>query len=244
MLKAECLTKKYGPVTACADISFSLAAGEITALAGINGAGKSTLMKMISGVLMPDSGRCFVGDFDMRVFPVESRRIIGTIFEDTPLYQDMSVRSHLSFSASVHGLSRSATTSAVNRMLDTCDLSLVANQQVGTLSKGVRQRLALALAIVHDPGILVLDEPSSGLDPVQISLFRSIMLSLKNQGKTILISTHIMQEVESLCDRILVLDSGTLKADLSLDAFRNASQSHTLEDSFLSLIGREGKTPS
>lgn len=244
MLKAECLNKKYGPVTACADISFTLAAGEITALAGVNSAGKSTLMKMLSGVLTPDSGRCIAGDYDMRIFPVEARSIIGTLFEDTPLYQDMSVRSHLLFSASVHGLSRASSTSALNLMLDTCDLSRFANERVGTLSKGVRQRLALALAMVHDPDILVLDEPSSGLDPVQLSLFRSLMLSLKNRGKTILVSTHIMQEVESLCDRVIVIDDGMLKADLSLDAFRNASPSRTLEDSFLTLIGRERRLPS
>lgn len=244
MLIAERLSKKYGNVTACEAISFSLSAGEIAALAGINGAGKTTLLKLLTGVLACDEGRCVVCGHDMGTSPLEARRVIGSVLEDSPLYRDMTVRSHLAFTASVYRLSRAESKKSVDRALVDCDLSDVANMPVDCLPKGVRQRLALALALVHEPSILVLDEPTSGLDPVQLSRFRSLMLSLRERGTTIVISTHILQEAESLCDRVLVIDSGSLKADLPLESFRNLSPSRTLEDSFLTLIAHTtGATP-
>lgn len=244
MLVAERLSKKYGNVTACDAISFSLAAGEIAALAGVNGAGKTSLLKMLTGVLAYDDGRCIACGRDMGTSPLEARRVIGSVLEDAPLYRDMTVRSHLAFAASVYRLSRAESKTSVDHALADCDLSNVANMPVDRLPKGVRQRLALALALVHEPRILVLDEPTSGLDPVQLSRFRSLMLSLRERGTTIIISTHILQEAESLCDRILVIDSGSLKADLPIESFRNLSPSRELEDSFLSLIAHAtGETP-
>jgi ABC-2 type transport system ATP-binding protein len=236
MLTAERLSKKFGSVIACDAVSFTLDSGEIAALAGVNGAGKSTLIKMLAGVLKPDCGAVAVCGHDMSA--VEARRSVGSMFEDAPLWGEMTVRSHLALSASAYGLSRSDARNAVDRALAECDLSDAPNAPVDRLPKGIRQRLSLALAIAHEPRVLVLDEPTAGLDPVQLSRFRTLMLTLRGRGTSILMSTHVMQEAESLCDRVIVIDSGSLKADLPVESFRDLSRSRSLEDSFISLISR------
>lgn len=239
MLTAERLTKKFGSVVACGAVSFSVSPGEIAVLAGVNGAGKSTLVKMLAGVLSPDEGRVVACGHGMP--DIEARRAVGSVFEDAPLWRDMTVSSHIALSVSAYGLSRTDARHAVERSLDECDLEGVANAPVDRLPKGIRQRLALALAIAHGPRALVLDEPTAGLDPVQLSRFEALMCSLRDKGTAILMSTHVLQEAESLCDRVLVIDSGSLKADLHVDAFRDLSPSRSLGDSFLTLISRRSE---
>lgn len=238
MLTAERLSKRYGTVTACKDVSFSLGEGEIVALAGINGAGKSTVIRLVAGIMSADAGRIVVCGHDMRDDPTGARREIGSMFEDVPLYRDMTVRSHLDFSVSAYGLRADAAKAAVDRAIRDCDLSDFADTLIDRLPKGGRQRLAIACAIAHDPAILLLDEPANGLDPVQAERFRALLRSLRGRGKSILVSTHALTDMESLCDRVIVIDSGSIAADLPTGEFRNASPSRSVERSFLDLVSK------
>jgi ABC-type multidrug transport system, ATPase component len=209
MISASHLCKQYGNHRACSDISFEVFPGEVTALLGPNGAGKSTLLKMLAGVLRPSSGSVSITSHDIGTEPLAARRHTGCVFENAPLYGDLTVGEHLAFVAGMYGYSGEKLRSAISRTLAVCCLDSVSDAPVRTLSRGFRQRAGLALALVHDPDVLILDEPTSGLDPVQLAEFRSIVGSISS-GKTILLSTHSMGEVESLCGRILMLSQGKL----------------------------------
>lgn len=244
MLVAERLTKRYGSVRACDGVSFSVGAGEIVALAGANGAGKSTVLRLVSGIAIPDEGRCVACGFDARERAVEARRSIGSMLEDAPLYRELTVRSHLAFSAAVFGMPRAAARSAVDGALREWDLVPFADARAAVLPKGVRQRVAIACAVVHDPAIVVLDEPANGLDPVQVSRLKALLLALRSRGKAILVSTHALRDAEGLCDRVIVISSGSVAADLSMESFLDASPNRSAEASFLSIVrGASGAKP-
>jgi ABC-2 type transport system ATP-binding protein len=210
------LTKVYGQRAAVSDISFSVAPGEIVGFLGPNGAGKSTTMKIMTGYLPPSSG--IVRVCDEEVSQQKSvRRKIGYLPEHNPLYLDMYVHEFLSFVGKVYGIKGTELKKRVGEMVERCGLTVEQNKKIESLSKGYRQRVGLAQSLIHDPSVLILDEPTTGLDPNQIVEIRQLIKSISS-NKTVLFSTHIMQEVQALCDRAIVINKGQIVAD---DQIRN-----------------------
>jgi len=212
MVEITNLTKTFGPQTAVDNVSFSVGKGEILGFLGPNGAGKSTTMKIATGYLPPSAGTVVVDGFDVQMAPLEVRRRVGYLPEHNPLYLDMYVHEYLEFIGSVHGLGGSALRQRVRQLVDRVGLGREQNKQIGALSKGYRQRVGLAQALIHDPGVLILDEPTTGLDPNQIGEIRSLIREL-GQDKTVIFSTHILPEVEALCSRAVIINRGRLVAD-------------------------------
>jgi ABC-2 type transport system ATP-binding protein len=206
------LTKIFGTQKAVNDISFSVGAGQILGFLGPNGAGKSTTMKIATCYLPPTSGTITINGFDVQENPIEVRKHVGYLPEHNPLYLDMYVHEYLQFIGSLHGLSGRVLKERVKDMVALTGLSVEQRKKIGALSKGYRQRVGLAQALVHDPKVLILDEPTTGLDPNQI---QEIMQLIRNVGKdkTVIFSTHIMQEVAAICDRVVIINRGQLVAD-------------------------------
>jgi len=195
---------------------------------GPNGAGKSTTMKMITGTLPADSGRVEVDGIDVALQPLEVKKHIGYLPEHNPLYLDMYVHEFLRFCGGIYGLSGKALRSRVSELVELCGLQKEQNKQIGTLSKGYRQRVGLAQALVHDPSVLILDEPTTGLDPNQIIEIRNLILSI-SQDKTVLLSTHIMQEVQALCNRAIIIKDGKLVADQEVSELTEEKEKFTIK---------------
>lgn len=212
MVEVQHLTKTFGLQAAVDDISFSVGKGEILGFLGPNGAGKSTTMKMALGYLPPSAGTVVVEGFDVRTAPLEVRRRVGYLPEHNPLYLDMYVHEYLEFIGSVHGLGGSSLRQRVRQLVDRVGLGREQNKLIGALSKGYRQRVGLAQALIHDPGVLILDEPTTGLDPNQIGEIRQLIREL-GQDKTVIFSTHILPEVAALCSRAVIISRGRLVAD-------------------------------
>jgi ABC-2 type transport system ATP-binding protein len=212
MIEVQNLTRHYGDFTAVAGISFAVPEGEIVGILGPNGAGKTTTLRMITGFLPPSSGRVTVGGKDLFAGDASARRDLGYLPENVALYPEMRVEEYLTYRARLEGLDRAATRQRLPETLDLCLLGDVRRQIIGTLSKGYRQRVGLAAAILHDPKVLVLDEPTVGLDPKQIIAIRELIRSL-GRRHTLLLSTHILPEVELLCDRVLIIDRGRIVAE-------------------------------
>ena len=214
------LGKNYGSQKAVNNISFQLNKGEIVGFLGPNGAGKSTTMKMIAGYLRPDSGSISICGHPATTSTLVTRKMVGYLPEANPLYTEMYVKEYLYFVAGVHELSNPQQ--AVNAVIQTVGLSPEAHKKTGQLSKGYKQRVGLAAALIHNPEVLILDEPTSGLDPNQIIEIRAVIKALGAQ-KTILLSSHIMQEVEAICDRVIIINKGNIVADNSLEALQKKS---------------------
>lgn len=214
-ISVENLTKKYGRQIAVDQLSFTATQGEVLGFLGPNGAGKTTSLRMIAGLLKPDSGRVLYGDLDIWDSPREARRFIGYLPETNPLYLEMYVRESLAFYGRIHSVSKDQ----IDRTIERLGLSREAHKQIKQLSKGYRQRVGLAVAILHDPQILILDEPVSGLDPNQLSDIRVLIRELA-VNRTIIFSSHILSEVELICDRLLVIHEGQRKAFDSLDTLQ------------------------
>lgn len=214
------LLKEYGTQKAVNNISFRAGKGEIVGFLGPNGAGKSTTMKIITGYLQPTAGEARVCGISVAENPLETRKKIGYLAELNALYYDMYVREYLSFLAGVHGLPDK--NQAVERVIDIVGLRPEARKKIGQLSKGFKQRVGLAAALIHDPEVLILDEPTTGLDPNQIVEIREV---IRRQGfsKTVLFSSHILQEVEAICDRVIIIHKGSLVADDTLSNLRKKS---------------------
>ncbi|GAB3225353.1 gliding motility-associated ABC transporter ATP-binding subunit GldA [Hymenobacter seoulensis] len=212
MVEVQHLTKTFGTQAAVNDISFTVGKGEILGFLGPNGAGKSTTMKIATGYLPPTFGTVVVDGFDVQTHPLEVRRRVGYLPEHNPLYLDMYVHEYLEFIGSVHGLSGSQCRQRVKQMVDRVGLGREQNKQIGALSKGYRQRVGLAQALIHDPGVLILDEPTTGLDPNQIGEIRNLIREV-GQDKTVIFSTHILPEVAALCSRAVIINRGQLVAD-------------------------------
>lgn len=204
------LVKQYGTQTAVNHISFQASAGDVVGFLGPNGAGKSTTMKIITGYLAADSGSVQVCGIDISKEPLAAKRKIGYLPEANPLYYDMYVKEYLGFIAGVHGIEQPAK--AIGRVLELTGLGPEAHKKTGQLSKGYKQRVGLAAALIHDPEVLILDEPTSGLDPNQIVEIRHV-IRLQGAHKTVLFSSHILQEVEAICDRVLVINKGNIVAN-------------------------------
>ena len=211
MIAVDHLTKYYGATRAVDDVSFEIARGERAALLGPNGSGKSTLLRMVTGYFSPTGGRVVIGGVDMGAAPLAARRRVGYLPEQVSLYPELTVRRTLAFVAEVRGVRRGTRRGAVDEVIAGCGLTEVADRRVGTLSKGYRQRVGLAQALVGDPDVLVLDEPTVGLDPVQTVEMRGLLRGLT--GRTVLLSTHILAEASALCSRIVILDRGRLLAE-------------------------------
>src|SRR6266404_6001031 len=212
MIKVENLVKTFGPKRAVDGVSFSVERGEVLGFLGPNGAGKSTSMRMITGFIPPTEGSVFVGGFNMIDNPIPAKRLIGYLPENAPAYTDMTVNGFLGFVAELRGLRKDDKIKAVNRAVEMCFLESVLHQSIDTLSKGYRHRTCFAQSIIHDPEILVLDEPTDGLDPNQKHEVRNIIRRM-GEKKAIIFSTHILEEVEAVCSRAIIIDRGKIVAN-------------------------------
>ncbi|KIO77335.1 multidrug ABC transporter ATPase [Pedobacter lusitanus] len=228
-IKVEGLSKTYGQQKAVDNISFEATAGKILGFLGPNGAGKSTTMRMLTGYLQPTSGKSSLGGYDTQLQSLEMRRILGYLPENTPLYTDMYVREFLTFVANTYQLSH--TEIKVREVIEKVGLGEEQHKKIAMLSKGYKQRVGLAQAIIHDPEILILDEPTTGLDPNQLSDIRELIRNL-GRDKTVVLSTHIMQEVEALCEQVVIISKGKIVADSSLIDLKKQHKTDSLEDLF------------
>lgn len=228
-IQVEGLSKTYGQQKAVDNISFQALPGKVLGFLGPNGAGKSTTMKMLTGYLQPTSGSASLGGFDTQQQSLEMRRILGYLPENTPLYTDMYVREFLSFVASTYQLDSAAI--KVREVIDRVGLGEEQHKKIAMLSKGYKQRVGLAQAIIHDPKILILDEPTTGLDPNQLTGIRELIKKL-GKDKTVILSTHIMQEVEALCDQVVIINKGRIVADSLLSELKTKHETDSLEEIF------------
>jgi ABC-2 type transport system ATP-binding protein len=219
MIEVENLSKTYVAEPVVKDLSFFVPEGQVLGFLGPNGAGKTTVMRMLTAFLPPTTGRVVVAGVDLEKDPVGLRRNVGYLPENVPLYPEMRVDEYLRFRAEVEGVSGSAVRSRTDEVVDRCLLGDVRRQVIGTLSKGYRQRVGLAGALIHEPAVLILDEPTVGLDPNQIIKVRELITELGRE-RTVLLSTHILPEVEQVCERVFIIDRGRIVADGTPDALR------------------------
>jgi ABC-2 type transport system ATP-binding protein len=218
----EKLSKAYGRIRALSNVSFRIEPGEVIGLLGPNGAGKTTLMKILTGYLEPDEGDVRVHDIDVVASPLAAQRRIGYLPESAPLYAEMLVQEYLEMMAAMRGVAAEHRTARMRDVIRACGLADRVVQPISTLSNGYRQRVGLAQAIIHEPDILILDEPTTGLDPAQIAEIRDLIKQLAKKS-TVLLSTHILSEVEATCERVLVIMQGELRADAKLADLRSAN---------------------
>lgn len=223
MIKVENLTKVFGPKRAVDGVSFTVERGEVLGFLGPNGAGKSTTMRMITGFMPPTSGRVSIGGFDVQQNPIEAKRLMGYLPENAPAYTDMTVYGFLNFAAELRGLRGRAKKEAVNRVIEMCYLEPVLHQSIDTLSKGYRHRTCFAQAIIHDPPVLVMDEPTDGLDPNQKHEVRTLIRKMGRE-KAIIFSTHILEEVDAACTRAIIIDRGKIVANGTPEQLRQKSE--------------------
>jgi ABC-2 type transport system ATP-binding protein len=210
------LTKTYGLQKAVDNISFQVNKGMILGFLGPNGAGKSTTMKIATGFIPPTSGSVLVDDFDIVEQSKEARSCIGYLPEHNPLYLDMFVHEYLGFIASLHKIGGNKRRERISKMIELCGLTQEQNKKIGSLSKGYRQRVGLAQALIHDPSVLILDEPTTGLDPNQLAEIRGLIRMISHD-KTVILSTHIMQEVKALCHQVVIINKGKIVANDSVE---------------------------
>src|SRR5581483_3985682 len=235
MIEVAHLSKRYGDLVAVHDVSFTAVPGQILGFLGPNGAGKTTTMRIITGFMPATSGTVRVEGFDVFEQSAEVRRRIGYLPENPPLYNDMAVVPYLRFAAKLKGMARSAIDEAVDRVLATCGLTEHGRRLLGHLSKGFRQRVGLAQALIHDPPVLVLDEPTIGLDPRQIVDIRRLIKDLGGK-RTVVLSTHILPEVSQVCDKVVIVNDGRVVLQ---DQLRNLTRTRSLEEVFIEAISRE-----
>ena len=212
MIRVENLTKYYGKRLAVDNISFNIAKGEIVGFLGPNAAGKTTTMRILTGFLMPTRGDVWVAGYNMLSHSLEARRHIGYLPEAVPLYRDETVRSYLDFLAEIRGLDKSRRKARIDDVVEICHLEEYADVLIGKLSKGFRQRVGVAQAIIHEPEVLILDEPTIGIDPIQVAMTRQLIKELGKEH-TVLLSTHILPEVSMSCERVIIIHEGRIVAE-------------------------------
>lgn len=235
MIEAQGLCKQFGSFLAVRDVSFSVKRGEVVAFLGPNGAGKTTTMRLLTGFLAPTHGTARIAGIDVQGDRIEVAQHLGYLPENGPLYPDMTPMSLLKFFGKARGLGSASLASRMDAVIEQCSLTTVAYKPIGKLSKGYRQRVAMAQALLHDPDVLILDEPTSGLDPNQIRGVRKLIREL-GQSKTVLVSTHILQEVDPIASRALLIHDGRLVFDGSPDELTKNGK--TLEDEFYRLTAQ------
>ncbi len=237
MIHLKNVSRYFGTKCAVSDVSFHITAGEIVGFIGPNGAGKSTTMRMITGYLPPSEGEISIHSYNIQECAIEAQRCMGYLPENAPIWQGMSVEGFLKYIASLRGVPSSKMREAIDKAAEACHITKVLHQGVETLSKGYRHRVCFAQAIVHDPSILILDEPTDGLDPEQKEEIRHLIKQLAKEGKTIVLSTHILDEVEAVCSRIIMIAQGKKVFDGNVEEFKNALQSshatHVMQKAFL-----------
>jgi ABC-2 type transport system ATP-binding protein len=234
MIEAVGLSKFYGPFAAARDINFQVNEGELVAFLGPNGAGKSTTMKMLTGYLAPSEGVARIAGHDMFHDRIAGSRHLGYLPENGPLYPEMTPVGMLDFFAEARGMDPKRKKERIEAVIDLCDLSTVVNKATSKLSKGFKQRVGMAQALLHEPDVLILDEPTAGLDPNQIREVRKTMRKLR-ETKTILLSTHILQEVEAMADRVVLINDGRKVFDGTVDELRHVKAD--LDEAFHKLTG-------
>ena len=240
MINVQNLRKEFGSKVAVNGVTFSVEKGQVLGCLGPNGAGKSTTMRMITGYFRPTAGSITVGGVDMLTDPETAKRSIGYLPENAPLYSDMTVASFLGFCAELRGLTGGAKSKAIDRVLELCFLDNVRNQSVDTLSKGYKHRTCFAQSIIHDPDVLILDEPTDGLDPNQKHEVRGLIKRM-GQNKAIIFSTHILEEVEAACSRAIIIDRGKVVADGTPDELKKLVPGvNTLDAVFRAITKTEG----
>lgn len=235
-IKVENLTKIYGAQKAVNNISFEVSAGNIVGFLGPNGAGKSTTMKMLTTYILPTSGKAYIGGTEVTADPQLVKSKVGYLPESNPLYYDMYVREYLDFVADVHNLGAKKD-ARVSEMIELTGLTKEVKKKIGSLSKGYKQRVGIAQAMIHNPDVLILDEPTTGLDPNQIVEIRNLITTIGKE-KTVLLSTHIMQEVEAMCNRVIIINNGQIVADNLIGEINQstATAQTTLEVTFGGMI--------
>ena len=237
-VEARGLSRFYGPFVAIHDLSFAIPAGQVVALLGPNGAGKSTTMRILSGYLAASEGTASVAGHDVAAERLAATRLVGYLPENGPLYRDMTPLESLRFFGEARGLGRTRLAARIDEVVEQCGLRGIVEKPIDKLSKGLRQRVGLAQALVHDPEVLIMDEPTAGLDPNQIQQFRALVHQLRGK-KTLLVSTHILQEVDAVADRVLLIHRGALVFDGTMADVRAQG---TMEELFHTLT-RDGASP-
>lgn len=225
MLEVMNLRKTFGAINAVNDVSFNVKRGEVLGFLGPNGAGKTTTMRMITGFLPPSAGSAVINGFDIRHAPINAKKQMGYLPENAPVYAEMTVFNYLRFIAEIRGFTGSARDQRVSGSIEKCRLDAVRNQSIGTLSKGYRQRVCFAQALLHDPAVLIMDEPTDGLDPNQKHVVRTMIRDMA-KDKVIVLSTHILEEVDAVCNRVIVISRGRIVANATPENLRKRSSMH------------------
>lgn len=236
MIKVSGLTKYYGSKPAAKDISFEVKKGEVFGLLGTNGAGKSTTIKMLCGLLKPTRGSIRIGDVDLQKMPLKAKSMMGYLPENPLIYDKLTGAETLELIGKLRKLSIDMIEQRVKYYADTLGLGEQIYHEVGTYSKGMRQKLAIAMTLIHDPEMVLLDEPASGLDPRYTKLLKDWIKNLSANGRTVLLSTHIIEMAETLCDKIGIIDQGKMKAMGTVQEIQNSTGVNNLEDAFIRLI--------
>ena len=236
MIEVKGLSKRYGDLEAVQNVSFEVQRGDVVGFLGPNGAGKTTTMRMLTGFIPPSAGSVCIAGHDMELEPIAARRSIGYLPETPPVYPEMRVVDYVNYVAAIKDVPRSERAEKVDHALEACGLVAERRRVIGTLSKGFRQRVGLAQAVVHEPPVLILDEPTAGLDPIQIVEIRNLIQELaQEEGRTVILSTHILSEVELICQRVLLISLGEIRIDGALEEVKGTG---SLEDVFLREAGR------
>ena len=237
MIEATNLSKRFGDIQAVRDISFVARDGAITGILGANGAGKSTTLRMLYGVLTPDSGKACIDGIDIRGETSKARAHLGVLPHATGLYGNLTARENIHYFGSLQGIGGDLLRSRTTELARVLGMESFLERRAKGFSQGQRIKVALARALIHDPGNIVLDEPTNGLDVMAIRNLREMLLSLKAQGRCVLFSSHVMQEVAALCDRVVIIGHGAVLADATVDSIRERSGAASLEEAFLQVLG-------
>jgi sodium transport system ATP-binding protein len=239
MIQVQGLSKSFGKVKAVQNVSFSAPDGQITGLLGPNGAGKSTTLRMLYTLLKPESGSAQIDGFDVRQFPLEVQRRIGVLADARGLYSRLTSRENIRYFGRLHGLSGEALEKQINSLMVLLDMQSIADRKTEGFSTGEKLKVAIARTLVHNPQNVLLDEPTNGLDVMSTRAMRQFILRLREEGKCVLFTSHIMQEVAALCDQIVIISQGEVSANGSPDDLRKQTGKENLEDAFVAVIGSE-----
>lgn len=240
MIEVQNLHKSFGAVKAVEDVSFSARDGEITGLLGPNGAGKTTTLRMLYTLMKPERGRVLIDGNDAAADPREVRRRLGVLPDARGLYKRLTARENIEYFGRLHGLDETTLRQRCDGLIGALDMAAIAERRTGGFSQGERVKTAIARALIHDPKNLILDEPTNGLDVMATRMLREFLFRLRDEGRCVLFSSHIMQEVVALCDRVVVIAHGRVVADDAPQALRAQTGADSLEDAFVQIISRSG----